>query len=77
MEGDVIVLATDGVFDNLYDKEIIEILARKSENPAGEISLSAYKNSIKEAVGTPFSEGSGGKYSGGKKDDITVIVVRV
>lgn len=31
-EGDVIVTATDGLFDNLYEREIINIVSRSLED---------------------------------------------
>jgi len=90
--GDIIVLGTDGLWDNLFDEQVAEIIqkkattAAKEEKPlsilalANEIGEKAYEASSDEQLKSPFSvdaEEAGYQFSGGKQDDITVIVSQV
>ncbi|XP_073284898.1 probable protein phosphatase 2C 80 isoform X2 [Primulina huaijiensis] len=84
--GDVIILGTDGLFDNLFTKDIRDVanfLGGAGADPdqvARSISEHAYYNSIDKSAFTPFTEASlrnGMAYFGGKKDDITVVVAFV
>jgi len=81
--GDVIVAGTDGLFDNLYPRQIEELVRTKIEggsdpqDVAWAVAGQAYCTSMDREAFTPFTEGSleAGKSSvGGKEDDITVIV---
>ena len=84
LSGDIIVLATDGIWDNIFDYRIVEILMRnhpinvaKLEEIVWEITDAALKTSIDKTVETPFSLGAQSNripYSGGKKDDICCVV---
>jgi len=90
MEGDVIVTGTDGLFDNLYDQEIVEIVNMhthsppphiKNQNMAEVIAKTAQMKSHSLHV-TPFRSaaydlGLIDTPNGGKLDDITVIVSTV
>ncbi|EFC42241.1 predicted protein [Naegleria gruberi] len=84
-EGDFIILATDGLFDNLFDQDILKIMK------AGTSCHSIAKKLVQEAVKryssqnlpihTPFSMGLS-KMTGefkrhGKSDDVTVCCVSV
>ncbi|KAF9149095.1 hypothetical protein BG015_009134 [Linnemannia schmuckeri] len=111
-DGDVIVLATDGFWDNVFTKEAIELVDRElgdiirqqqalhsathrvSSSSAGEIvetmsadeilarvralskrlTNTARRFSLDAKRMTPFSQGARHIQSGGKVDDITVIV---
>lgn len=95
-EGDVIVVASDGLFDNLYMAEIVDEVNRqhlrrsiKSSDDADDelkgtslamrLALKAYEASLDAQRNTPFSDeynkqGLKEKRSGGKPDDITVLV---
>ncbi|KAL3814428.1 hypothetical protein ACJIZ3_015696 [Penstemon smallii] len=83
-EEDVIITATDGLFDNLYDEEISSIVLKllAADRKLGEIAeLLARK--AQEVGGSGFSRSPFGDnakaagyvgYTGGKLDDVTVIV---
>ncbi|XP_062093966.1 probable protein phosphatase 2C 55 [Humulus lupulus] len=82
--GDVIILGTDGVFDNLFAWEIEEVLEEKEFMDLHSLgvyiaSLAVY-NSFDEFRETPFSVAStetGEPCTGGKFDDITVVIARI
>lgn len=86
-KGDFVVLATDGVLDNLDKIEIRKIVSSASNDPkvdskeiAKLIANSAFKASQDTENITPFAEAArkaGMYYKGGKPDDITVVVGRV
>jgi len=94
-ENDLIIMATDGVFDNMFDAEICkvvndaehdvylvssgmalarpEVIAEKLMNKAYELSLDKNRDS-------PFAllaKDNLLMYSGGRRDDVTVVVSRV
>ncbi|KAL9652851.1 hypothetical protein ABK040_010883 [Willaertia magna] len=84
---DIIILASDGLFDNLYDQQIVD-LVNQNINQMDEYQLSKLIAVKARRVGfgtdfvtsTPFqdaSEKEGIFYLGGKPDDITVVVSRV
>ena len=82
-DGDVVVVATDGVLDNLFPEEIVQIvkegkIMEKTETEiANRIAKIASQKAQSEEGRTPFSvsaTGAGHVYSGGKMDDISVIV---
>lgn len=86
-ENDYIVVGTDGLFDNLFDNDILEILNNRQnleteeENIAETIAKAAQLRSLSLFV-TPFRQsafelGLIDTPHGGKLDDITVIVSRV
>lgn len=79
----MIITATDGLFDNLYPRQIEEVARiemEKGSDPqdvAWALASHAYCTSLDTDAFTPFTEGSfdAGEVSmGGKTDDITVIV---
>ncbi|CAD5170492.1 unnamed protein product [Musa acuminata subsp. malaccensis] len=82
--GDIIVVATDGVFDNLFDSEVVRliksglVLNLSAERIASLIADEAQRNSLRRTKETPFSiacRKAGKRRKGGKKDDITVVVM--
>lgn len=83
--GDVIVAGTDGLFDNLFDQEVVEAVLQGNKEGLGpqELASRIALLALERAHGnsdTPFSVGAreaGYAYSGGKIDDITVIVANV
>lgn len=86
--GDVIVFGSDGLFDNLFNSEIIDLIRKSSfesvDKIAQDIALAAHKVSIDKTVHSPYSEWvrslGNPEWSavvGGKRDDITVMVARV
>jgi protein phosphatase PTC7 len=77
-----VVLGTDGLFDNLFDEEIISIL-QQYEN-LDEISKELLKRTFEKSqqlkVYTPFAMNAykhGMFFQGGKEDDITIIIGRI
>ncbi|KDP30212.1 hypothetical protein JCGZ_16994 [Jatropha curcas] len=85
--GDIIVAGTDGMLDNIYPSEIMEILAKTDEKKqmfaeelAETIAEWALFNALDEDYVSPFAraaEMAGYSHSGGKYDDITVIVCQI
>ncbi|XP_078441644.1 protein phosphatase 2C family protein isoform X3 [Wolffia australiana] len=83
-EGDVVVTATDGLFDNLYEAEISEIISQSQESGstpmemAEKLAVKAHEIGKSEAGRSPFADAAhtaGYKtFSGGKLDDVTVVV---
>ncbi len=81
---DVVIMGTDGVWDNLHDSQILGVHTRwadtnfaKSGNPrklASMIAHEAYRTAMDPDARTPFEVNSGGRFTGGKMDDITVVV---
>jgi protein phosphatase PTC7 len=80
-ENDVIVTATDGIFDNMYDSDIVEIVATKQPQMAAiAIAGKASRLAHDRNYVSPFSREArkfGYEDVGGKLDDMTVIVSRV
>ncbi|XP_065631322.1 probable protein phosphatase 2C 62 isoform X3 [Quercus suber] len=83
-EGDVIVTATDGLFDNLYEKEIASAVSNslqaslKPQDIAEYLAMRAQEVGQSACVRTPFADAAHAAgyvgYTGGKLDDVTVIV---
>jgi len=73
-KGDIILIATDGLFDNIFDREIIEEM-NKQGDVAKILVEKAHVFSLDKKRESPFTKKS--KYFGGKKDDITSIVIKV
>jgi protein phosphatase PTC7 len=84
--GDYIILGTDGLFDNLYDDDILTVLSHQSphsttETIAESIALKAYQVSKLNQVKIPFNDMAESYFGtpywdNGKQDDITVLVLR-
>ncbi|XP_074309089.1 putative protein phosphatase 2C 80 [Silene latifolia] len=81
--GDVLVAGTDGLFDNLYDNEIVALVVQASRSglepgvTAQNIAKLAQQRAQDRHRQTPFSTAAhdaGVRYMGGKLDDITVVV---
>lgn len=84
--GDVIVAGTDGLFDNLYNNEIAALVVqalRSHRDPqvtAQNIAALAQQRALDRNRKTPFAAAAhdaGYRYTGGKLDDITVVVAFV
>ena len=90
--GDIIIMGTDGLWDNLYPVQIIDILKTtqlKSPTRMAKVLLSiAYEKSEDEEIWSPYSQTAyeaGDIYDtldlsvweGGKPDDITIVVAIV
>ena len=85
---DVVIMGTDGLFDNLYEPDILACLEdTTAKQPAMDpskvahcLATKAEKKSYDKKFDSPFSKNArecGYKYPGGKKDDITVVVSEV
>lgn len=81
---DVLVLASDGLFDNLYDNDIAEVVVRgprEVQRVADTLVARAAQAAKSYTARTPYAqllrEHDLGDQTGGRLDDITVIVARV
>jgi len=82
-EGDIVVLATDGLFDNVSEDEIIN-LVDFDETDVNEIAQRlaqrAFDLSLDRMTDSPFAilaKDHNIMWGGGRPDDITVVVARV
>ena len=86
--GDLVVLGTDGVFDNVYDFQVLQMVDRLSATSqlsptllAESLSRTAFEQSQDLEFLSPFCNSKyhqlGKPCVGGKKDDITVSLGRV
>jgi len=88
-EGDIVVMGSDGLFDNLFDGEILDIVNTqlsssddsRDKNVSQILAKTAYNRS-QSAFETPFRKlaydlGLVDSPFGGKLDDITVLVAKV
>ncbi|XP_062177421.1 probable protein phosphatase 2C 71 isoform X3 [Alnus glutinosa] len=83
-EGDVIITATDGLFDNLYEQEIASVISKSLQASLKPQDIAEYLATRAQEVGrstyvrTPFADAAKAVgcvgYTGGKIDDVTVIV---
>nr|XP_010926263.1 probable protein phosphatase 2C BIPP2C1 [Elaeis guineensis] len=83
-EGDVIVTATDGLFDNLYEQEVAAIVSKslgtslKPTEIAEFLALRAQEVGRSPSARSPFADAALAAgylgFTGGKLDDVTVIV---
>ncbi|RLN24609.1 putative protein phosphatase 2C 1 isoform X1 [Panicum miliaceum] len=91
MDGDMIVSGSDGLFDNIFDQEIISIISESSgvDEAAKALAELARKHSVDVTFDSPYSMEARSKQDqlahwctnfitvGGKMDDITVVVAQV
>jgi protein phosphatase PTC7 len=96
--GDIVVMGSDGLWDNLSESEILSVIEAQFRGTgyqrgmgcesravvsgaAGAVVSAAYAASMDKRRTTPYSlaatENFDMVYSGGKKDDITAVVVNV
>jgi len=88
-DGDVLVLGSDGLFDNLWNEDVAELVSNAGSEAdvselaqiislkASETSEDSYTTKTPWAVGAKAAGKRGAVWSGGKMDDITVVVSRV
>ena len=85
---DVVIMGTDGLFDNLYEPDILACLEDDNKysvpfdptKVATCLAKKAEKFSFDKKYDSPFAKAArdcGRKHPGGKKDDITVVVSEV
>lgn len=86
IEGDIICLATDGLWDNLSDSELLVLLNKKIQNfsdlseVATKIVETTVRLSLDSSHMSPFALSARQNqldFAGGKPDDITVLLARV
>ena len=82
-EGDVVVMGSDGLLDNVWPKEILDYINKQPKNPialADGLASMAYHASQQDDNFVPFFQRAKeegvqfASYRGGKEDDITVLV---
>ncbi|KAL6867274.1 hypothetical protein ACP4OV_015298 [Aristida adscensionis] len=83
-EGDAIVTATDGLFDNIYEEEVAAVVSKSLEAGLKPTEIAEFLAARAKEVGrcgfgsSPFSDAALAAgylgYSGGKLDDVTVVV---
>jgi protein phosphatase PTC7 len=81
-EGDIIILATDGLFDNVTEDEILNVVDfdEPVERICKKLATRAYERSLDRRTDSPFAllaKENDIMWGGGRPDDITVIVSRV
>ncbi|PWN23532.1 protein serine/threonine phosphatase 2C [Microstroma glucosiphilum] len=83
-KGDIIIVASDGLVDNLFDDDIIEEVQRFAPPPSSpDEALASRAKAISQdakAIVSPFQQRAteeGLHYVGGKHDDISVLVAVV
>tara|TARA_R110001606_G_scaffold373117_1_gene530417 strand:+ start:2572 stop:3321 length:750 start_codon:yes stop_codon:yes gene_type:complete len=81
--GDIVVMGSDGLFDNVWPNEILNFVNQNAPNPmvmAKGLAKIAYENSQDDSNYVPFfhraKEADAGfsNYQGGKEDDITALI---
>jgi protein phosphatase PTC7 len=82
LEGDLILLATDGLFDNVDEEVLLEIVSEEPEVVAMTKRLiqKAYELSLDRTRDSPFArlaKENDLMWGGGMPDDITIIAARV
>jgi len=86
--GDLLLMYSDGLVDNLFEEEILSIVNASLQSPrklkpcvlADALAQAAWKKSLDPAATVPFSRAAsaqGMNFLGGKPDDITVVVAWV
>lgn len=81
-DGDWLIIATDGLYDNVSDNEIVSIAARSSDPMvlAEELGELASKRGLDKAFVSPFMQAAlkaNVKWEGGKTDDVTVVAIKI
>jgi protein phosphatase PTC7 len=78
-----VVLGSDGLFDNLFDEDLVQCIGAPDMEPhsiATCLAQRAHALSLDKSYDSPFAKNAraaGRSHPGGKKDDITVVVSRV
>lgn len=80
-DGDIVIVATDGLYDNMNDKDIAAAVEEEQDEMtiAETLGEMASARSIDTNFVSPFmlaARKAGVKWKGGKADDITVLCLR-
>eukprot|EP00285_Hemiselmis_virescens_P012605 CAMPEP_0173391320 /NCGR_PEP_ID=MMETSP1356-20130122/18240_1 /TAXON_ID=77927 ORGANISM="Hemiselmis virescens, Strain PCC157" /NCGR_SAMPLE_ID=MMETSP1356 /ASSEMBLY_ACC=CAM_ASM_000847 /LENGTH=445 /DNA_ID=CAMNT_0014348923 /DNA_START=60 /DNA_END=1397 /DNA_ORIENTATION=- len=81
-EGDMIIAATDGTWDNVWGHDVVDLVVQGGTpgEIARRVALLSHEHGGDAAYVSPFAVNSaqqGQAYRGGKLDDVTVVVSRV
>lgn len=81
-EGDVLIVASDGLYDNMSDSELVEVVGNEQDpmTLAETLGTMASTRGLDKSYVSPFmlaAEKAGVKWEGGKADDITVVVAKI
>uniref|UniRef100_A0A7S1XCJ3 Protein phosphatase n=1 Tax=Compsopogon caeruleus TaxID=31354 RepID=A0A7S1XCJ3_9RHOD len=83
-ENDWIIIASDGLFDNVFDQTIVDVVQAKKQEGAFAVAetlgVMAWENCQDTKIATPYAAAArkaGKSHSGGKLDDVTVVACRV
>ena len=83
---DVVVLSSDGLFDNLDEQQIVQLVSneltagRTVNEVAASLASAAFDRSVDKRVDGPFAAAAKDHnimWSGGRKDDITVLIAHL
>jgi len=79
---DYIIMGTDGLFDNVFTKTMVNAVKRGKapRDVARQLAMKAFEDSKRRNFKSPFEKLAklhNEKWTGGKSDDITVIVAKV
>eukprot|EP00182_Erythrolobus_australicus_P000717 CAMPEP_0185841426 /NCGR_PEP_ID=MMETSP1353-20130828/17885_1 /TAXON_ID=1077150 /ORGANISM="Erythrolobus australicus, Strain CCMP3124" /LENGTH=352 /DNA_ID=CAMNT_0028540897 /DNA_START=71 /DNA_END=1129 /DNA_ORIENTATION=- len=82
--GDWIIMATDGLFDNVFDRDIVALVTSMDDADPTAVAEAlgelAVEHARDPAYTSPFAEmaaKAGESHTGGKLDDVTVIAIKV
>ena len=82
--GDIVIVGSDGLFDNLYDEDFVREVTKLKDNTEGiiveKLSSMAFDLSLNRNYLSPFARDAKKakvKFIGGKSDDIAIVVGRV
>lgn len=81
-DGDWLIVASDGLYDNVPEREIVQRTAAATDpmQLAEELGEVASVNGVNKSFRSPFMEAAkkaGVSWQGGKADDITIITARI
>eukprot|EP00824_Muranothrix_gubernata_P007277 TRINITY_DN19328_c0_g1_i2.p1 TRINITY_DN19328_c0_g1~~TRINITY_DN19328_c0_g1_i2.p1 ORF type:complete len:233 (-),score=16.94 TRINITY_DN19328_c0_g1_i2:29-727(-) len=86
---DIVIMATDGLWDNLYETSIVNVLkpfvqgdnfSEKIDQAIKNLADSAYQVAYSQNIQTPFqdkAQNAGLNWRGGKPDDITILLGQI
>lgn len=80
-ENDMVIVGTDGLFDNVFDEEIVKIVNENEglllTDLVKKLGEFAFKQSLRGDFMSPFAKNAvkeGYRFTGGKSDDITIVI---
>lgn len=81
-EGDIVLVGTDGLFDNLSEQKICTLMNDSPDNlkEMSKLILNEAEKCARGSEDTPFSlnaKKNGYRFGGGKVDDITIVICKI